>query len=1184
VTQVIEAYNYRIGIDATGVTSGTALTRREINQIRSTFRSLTAPADQASQRIDLLTRAFKQGAVDRVNYNSAVAQLSAKLPANVAATEALASAQAKAAAIQRSLITEEQQYRSELTATMQAVRDGGLSREQAAEHLRAYKASLPSAIAEEQRLTAAQREAASIMRANATDSERYRAEVLRVKEAVTIGGLSHEAAKRQLDAFRATLGPAIAQQRELAAAQATAAAIQRDGMSDAQRYAAEQARVEQAVKLAGLSHVDAQRHLDQFKASLPGAVAEQQRLADAQSKMAAIQREGMSDAQRYAAEQADVEQAVKLAGLSHVDAQRHLEQFKASLPGAIDEQRRLAEAQREVEAITQEGMTDAQRYGAEQARVARLVRDHGLAEAEAARHLERYRQTLPSVVAAEQQRTAAMQRADAMTEKYMRSTDRLANEIREINQLERAGSIDQRTAGLARRDARRTAMAGRLGEMAGVPGLGGMAGQAGQLLAMSGPLAAVAGGVIAVTVAFKAASAAASAFAAAMQEDAVAIQKVYHSATLLRTSVDSLIAFQYAAQQTVGMNADESLNVLTKLSTKIAEAAAGGGEAKAVLDSLNIDAVALSTQDPAEAMKVLADRVAAVKDPLQQAYIGMKLFEEEGTKLATVMRSGAAGLQAAEDRARELGLVISNVDASGISGSLDAMTDVQMVVTGIVRQFNTGFYPAVTAISTELTAWLQPLTDSRGVGETVGMTLVGVLGITTDIVAATVAFHRVLWNVATFDFSEAAEQLESMNAHMQGSTTNSLAQRWYDAQDAAAKAAEEMERNAEIEKQSQAEASKSAKIHEHLQKLRDQVKDTVEGTTAADREAQTLMAGNAAALEEERKLREQIAQQKRDAEVGNALKAADDELATMRAIAEAKRQGIDEQTARERINLQVLGAGDAELQRHLATRREIVAMQQRATAETKRQQEAEKLAQDAKAIKDSQRKPEQVLGEEFRRLQEMRDADLLSEAEYQRARAEAAKNAKIEKPSAAAPEASEFGVESYKRLVAQEAAQREQQIEDDRTARLIAAADKVAAAETRRLEVQQQITAQLERQSQLTVSSTTGTVPTAPFVMPDPASIPPVNPRPIGQQTSHVYLAPQALDRLLATQVSSDRQLASQTAIAGRGPEGGLDKLPITQPGMKAELSEVIAVLNRVAVAQEEAVTLLRELEPARSV
>jgi hypothetical protein len=1114
VTQVIEAYNYRIGIDATGVTSGTALTRREINQIKSTFRSLTAPADQASQRIDLLTRAFKQGAVDRVNYNSAVAQLSAKLPANVAATEALAIAQAKAQAIQRSLITEEQQYRAELTATMQAVRDGGLSREQAAEHLRAYKSTLPSAIAEEQRLTAAQREAASIMRANATDSERYRAEVLRVKEAVTLGGLSHEAAKRQLDAFRATLGPAIAHQQQLAAAQATAAQIQRDGMSDAQLYAAEEARVAEAVRLAGLAHVDAQRHLDQYRASLPGAIAAERELAEAK--------------------------------------------------------RRSEEAQREVSDVMRAGMTDAERLAEEEARLAKLVRDHGLSEAEATRHLERYRQTLPSVVAADMERTVTLKRADDLTQKYMRSTDRLAQELREINELERAGSIDRRTAGLARSDVRRGAAAARLSELSGVPGLGGIAGQAGQLMAMAGPLAVVAGGVMAVTAAFHAASAAVSAFTAKMQEDAEAVSAVYHAANLLHMRVESLIGLQYAIAQTNGMTGEQSIALIEKLSTNISEAAAGGGKAKQVIEELGLDAKELSLKDPSDAMKVLFDRVSEIQNPVDQARMAIKLFGKQGVDMAEMMREGAAGINAAEDRARELGLIVSGMDSAGINGALDAMMDVEMVITGIVRQFNTGFYPAVTVISNELLTWLQPMTDTRGAGEVIGMTLVGIVGTTIDAIAATVAWHRVMWNIATLDFSEAGEQMDSMTAHLQGSTTNRLAQNWNEAQIAAAKAAHEMEHNAEIERQVLAEAEKEAQVQEHLQKLRDQIKDTAEGTTAADREAQALLAGNVPLLEEERKLRSEIAKQKRDAEVGTALKAAEDELAMMGKMAEAKRQGLDEQTARERINLQVLGAGDKELQRHLQTRREIVAMQQRATAEAKRQADAEKLAQDAKSVKDAQRTQEQVLGEEFRRLQEMRDADLLSEAEFQRAKAEAAANVQIDKQSAAAPAATEFGVESYKRMIAQETAQREAQIEEERRAKLIADAEavanklieeaqRVAAEDAKRLEVQQQITAEMMAQSQLG--------------SPDPVNVPP-QPQP----------EPKSIDRMLASSQAASQQLANQTTIAGRGPEGGLEKLPITQPGMKAELVDVIAVLNRVAIAQEQAVELLRELETAKGV
>ncbi len=60
-----------------------------------------------------------------------------------------------------------------------------------------------------------------------TDQQRYRDEVLRVKQAISETGLSHEAAKRHLDAYRASLPSAIAAERQKAETMRFADSIRR---------------------------------------------------------------------------------------------------------------------------------------------------------------------------------------------------------------------------------------------------------------------------------------------------------------------------------------------------------------------------------------------------------------------------------------------------------------------------------------------------------------------------------------------------------------------------------------------------------------------------------------------------------------------------------------------------------------------------------------------------------------------------------------------------------------------------------------------------------------------------------------------------------------------------------------------------------------------------------------------
>ncbi len=858
-----EKLQYKLDVLEKAYKAG-ALTLEEYDRVQATTRAKSeAGREQARQQAELLQQAAdltrrlmteeERLAVERQKleqlrphvsaetYARALGDLDARMPEIIAHEQARAAAireteaaQKRAEALVRSLMTTEERLAAERNE-LQALQPH-LTTEQYSRALANLESRMPAAIeAERQRAAAieqseaAQRRAQSIIESLMTTEERLaaeRSELISLQPHMTT-----EQYSRAIAGLEARMPAAIEAERQRAeairqteAAQRRAQAIVEREMTTEERLAAERREL-----LSLQPHMTTEqftRALTSLESRMPAAIEAERQRAEALRQTEAAQRRAQSVMEQFmTTEERLAAQRRELLELQpHMTTElyaRALADLESRSPAAIEAERQRAEAIRQTEdaqrraaEVVRRLMTDEERLAAERQDL-KALRPH-LTEEQYARAIADVNRRMPAAIDAERQRAAAVarteeaeRRAAAMTDRYMRSTQRLAQEIAEINRLERAGMIDTRTAHLARRDANRGAVIGQLGDFAGVAGMGGMAGTATQLASMAGPLAVVAGGVMVAKTAFDAATTSAMRFAAAMQEDAAQVQRLYHSASLIQTSVDGLIAFQYAAAQTVGMSSDQSLVVLTKLSAKVAEAAQGAGEAAPIFDQLGLSASQLATMDPADAMQVLFDRVSEIQNPLERARIAMKLFEEEGIKLAAVMAQGGQGMEEAQRKAAWLGLTISDFDAAGISGAVDALADFQFLLTGIVRQFTTGVWPAATAVTNELTRFLQPLTAAQGAGAGLGSMLAVNAGIMMDIAGSALAYYRTLYNIVTLDFSEAMTQAEQLNFHLTGGSSENIRNGYQKALDDAAKSAEAMKRTAEQEQQIRSEMAAS---------------------------------------------------------------------------------------------------------------------------------------------------------------------------------------------------------------------------------------------------------------------------------------------------------------------------------------------------------------------------------------
>lgn len=162
----------------------------------------------------------------------------------------------------------------------------------------------------------------------------------------------------------------------------------------------------------------------------------------------------------------------------------------------------------------------------------------------------------------------------------------------------------------------------------------------------------------------------------------------------LGIATEQLIGFRLAAKQMSGVEANTVDMALQRMTRRVAEAAAGTGEAKAAIEELGLSAAQLSG-DPARAFKLIADALSRVERASDRVRLAQKLFDSEGVALVTTLEDGSAALDAYIERAKQLGIAFSDVDAREIEAANDALDNMGTHLKGLKTQIAIELAPTV---------------------------------------------------------------------------------------------------------------------------------------------------------------------------------------------------------------------------------------------------------------------------------------------------------------------------------------------------------------------------------------------------------------------------------------------------------------------------------------------------------
>lgn len=199
-----------------------------------------------------------------------------------------------------------------------------------------------------------------------------------------------------------------------------------------------------------------------------------------------------------------------------------------------------------------------------------------------------------------------------------------------------------------------------------------------------------------------AAAVTAGSLAALYKQQAAWIDQTAKHADTLGISTEALTQFRHAAELTgVGSkNLDTSLQRMTR---RIAEAAAGSGEAKDALNELGVSAKQLNESTPEEQLYVLADAFSQVENQSDRVRYAFKLFDSEGVKMANMLAGGSESLRSMANEADALGITLSRVDAAKIEMANDAMYKVSASTQAWSKSIAVELAPILAALSDEIT-------------------------------------------------------------------------------------------------------------------------------------------------------------------------------------------------------------------------------------------------------------------------------------------------------------------------------------------------------------------------------------------------------------------------------------------------------------------------------------------------
>lgn len=183
-------------------------------------------------------------------------------------------------------------------------------------------------------------------------------------------------------------------------------------------------------------------------------------------------------------------------------------------------------------------------------------------------------------------------------------------------------------------------------------------------------------------------------FFADVAQNAAKIDDLSHR---LKISAEELSRYQFIAERG-GVELESVAGAMQKLGANAVTAADGQGAAAAALQRLGIDAATFKDLGMDAQFALVADKIQGIENPSERVRLAMDLMGKSGAEMLQVMDGGGQAFLDMRDRADELGVTLTDMQATKLAGMMDAFDDVGYAVKGVAQDLLAFLAPAITKI------------------------------------------------------------------------------------------------------------------------------------------------------------------------------------------------------------------------------------------------------------------------------------------------------------------------------------------------------------------------------------------------------------------------------------------------------------------------------------------------------
>lgn len=237
-----------------------------------------------------------------------------------------------------------------------------------------------------------------------------------------------------------------------------------------------------------------------------------------------------------------------------------------------------------------------------------------------------------------------------------------------------------------------------------------------------------------------AATAAAAGLTLLTKSSADAIDNLAKVSDKLGIATESLIGLRHAAELT-GVASNTLDMALQRMTRRLSEAAAGGGEALGAIKELGLDAQRLTALRPEQAFAEIAEAMGEVENQSDKVRLAFKFFDSEGVSLVNTLSLGRDGLEAAANEAQRLGIAVTRIDAAKVEQANDTFNKIGKTSKGLGNAIAVTLAPYVSDLGER---FLEVAEKSGGMANFVadGMSLIVK---SVGYVANTIQFLERVW-------------------------------------------------------------------------------------------------------------------------------------------------------------------------------------------------------------------------------------------------------------------------------------------------------------------------------------------------------------------------------------------------------------------------------------------------------